>query len=197
MTEHKIGGILLAAGGSTRLGEPKQLVVYKNSTLIRRATKALLGARCSPVVVVVGDDARSATELEGLGVRICKNEEWRSGMGSSLKAGLKLLMKDAPELDAAIIALSDQPFVTADDIKSLTREFRRSSSDIVAAEYGATRGVPALFSRAIFTSLSDISDKNGARDLIRSGTFSVSGVPMPDAIRDIDTPQDLQKLRST
>ena len=195
MTENNIGGILLAAGGSSRLGEPKQLIVYEGKTLIRRAAETLLTSTCSPAVVVVGDDEQAVTELDGLDIQICRNKEWRSGMGSSIKLGLARILEINANVEAIVVVLCDQPFVTSANIEELCRTFRSSHSQIVAAKYDETVGVPALFSRETFLALAKIPNEKGARDLIRSGTFSVSDVEIPEAALDIDTQEDLQRLK--
>ena len=192
----KIGGVLLAAGGSARLGTAKQFLVYQGKTLLRRAAETLTASKCSPVIVVTGSaHADAIREIEGLDVHTCRNDRWEIGMGSSVKLGLKQLLEIAPETEAVVITLCDVPFVTSENIDSLWREFETSQNQIVAAEYDNTRGVPALFSRDTFADLASIPDEKGARDLIRSGTYSVHGVPMPEAAHDIDTRDDLSVLR--
>ena len=196
MTVSKIGAILLAAGGSTRLGEPKQLLVYEGRTFIRRAAETLAASICSPIVVVIAEGEKPAAELTGLDVHICRNKDWRSGMGSSLKAGLAQLLEIEPAIDAAVVTLCDMPFVTASHLDSLCSSYRESESPIVCAEYGGTLGVPAVFGRATFAALSNISNEKGARDLIRSGAFAVTPVHIPEAAYDVDTRADLRRLRT-
>lgn len=116
-------------------------------------------------------------------------------MGSSLKLGLARLLEIDAYVDAVVVKLCDQPFVTSAGIDSLINIFRSSRSQIVAAEYSETQGVPALFSHDTFSVLAEIPDEKGARDLIRSGMFSVSSISMPKAALDIDTPSDLRDLR--
>lgn len=191
----KIGGILLAAGGSARLGTAKQFLVYQGKTLVRRAAETLTASKCSTVIVVTGsahDD--TIREIEGLDVHAYRNDRWETGMGSSVKLGLKNLLEIAPETGAVVITLCDLPFVTSKNIDSLCKEFETSQTQIVAAGYDNTLGVPALFSRDTFTDLASIPDEKGARDLIRSGTYSVRGVPMREAARDIDTQDDAREL---
>lgn len=197
MTASRVGGILLAAGGSTRLGEPKQLLVYEGKTLIRRAAETLAAAHCSPIVIVVDDDERAAATIAGVDVHVYRNREWRSGMGSSLKAGLAQLLLLDPAIDAAVVMLCDLPFVNVTDIESLRSSFFTSDAEIVAAEYGGILGVPALFGRETFAALSRISNEKGARDLIRSGAFSVTPVHMPEAAYDVDTKDDLRRLQTS
>ncbi len=126
MTGNKVGGLLLAAGGSSRLGQPKQLLQFKGKTLLRHAAEAMAGSMCDPVVVVLGAETeRSANEIEGLPVVACVNENWQIGMSSSIKAGLaKLCREIEPDIDAVLISLCDQPFVTRRNAGPVRREIR-------------------------------------------------------------------------
>jgi molybdenum cofactor cytidylyltransferase len=123
----KIGGILLAAGGSSRLGKPKQLLQFQGRSLIRIAADTLTNSLCRPIVVVLGAETdRSAYEVADLPVGVCANGEWQTGMGSSIRSGLQHLLGNEPDLDAVVIALCDQPLVPA-DIDSLITEFISST----------------------------------------------------------------------
>lgn len=139
-----IGVIILAAGGSTRLGSPKQLLRFDGQTLIRRAANAALESRCDRVVIVIGSRAEEVKrELKGLPVLIVENTEWQSGMSSSLRAGLSEVIN----YDAVLIMLCDQPLVTADVLDNLIETHHKTGMPIVASDYGSSRGVPALFSK--------------------------------------------------
>ncbi|CAN5329981.1 nucleotidyltransferase family protein [soil metagenome] len=187
----KTGGLLLAAGGSSRLGRSKQLVVFEGETLIRRAAKTLTNSVCSPVVVVLGAETDfSSRELDGLGVSICINDDWNSGISSSIKAGLKHLLNISPDPDAVIITLCDQPLVTARDIDRLAETFA-STRHTVASSYGDAIGVPALFGSELFGELLALDGDEGARKLIRSHPENVSTVELNRASVDIDTTEDL------
>lgn len=187
----KIGAILLAAGGSSRLGHPKQLVKFQGQALIRRAAEMLVASVCSPVVVVLGAEIeRSTVELDGLDVSICVNENWSDGISSSIKAGLRSLLELQPDVDAALFALCDQPFVTTNDVDFLSETFRKTGSPIVAASYGETVGVPALFANEMFDELSTLEGDVGSRKIIRRHTNKVSTVEIGRAEIDIDTPGD-------
>ena len=186
--EPKIAGLLLAAGGSSRLGRPKQLVEFEGKTLIRRAVEALTEAGCNPVVVVLGgeiDGSRKA--LESLSVEILENQDWRDGMSSSVRIGISLLR--GWDVDAVLISLCDQPHIGSDDLRKLIDAFSETASSIVAAQYDGILGVPALFSQELFDDLASLTGDSGARDLIRSrGSFAV---PLPEASFDVDTREDL------
>ena len=197
MTENKapkIGGLLLAAGGSTRFGSPKQLAIYQGKTLIRRAAETLISSGCNLNVVVLGAEIQGSTKvLDGLPINICINEDWRSGMSSSIKAGLENLLTIEPNLEAVLITLCDQPHVTADSFKLLISEFQTKAAAIAAAEYTETTGVPAVFSRKLFDDLLTLEGDKGARNLIRSRNDLVT-VAIDAAAIDVDKPIDAAYL---
>ncbi len=191
----KIGGLLLAAGSSSRLGQPKQLLVFEGKTLIRRSAEVLIESGCEPVVVVLGAETEACTEeLAGLSVTIHINSDWPSGMGSSIASGLGRLQTISSNLDAVMVALCDQPHVTTQHLKSLITEFQTSNAEIVAAEYGQTIGVPAVFAREIFPDLKRLDADKGARDIIRNHASETRTVPIDAAKIDIDTLSDYEAL---
>ena len=194
----KIGGLLLAAGGSSRMGRPKQLLQFEGKTLLRRVAETIVNSTCDPVVVVLGAEReRSEIEIADLAVSICINRNWQTGMSSSIKAGLSELLKIEPDLAAVVITLCDQPHVTSENIDLFTAEFRRSGAIIVAAEYDGTVGVPALFSLALFGELFDLKGDKGARNLIRTHTDKLIKIKLDEAAFDIDTYADLNQLISS
>jgi molybdenum cofactor cytidylyltransferase len=199
MTEKtdKIAALLLAAGGSSRMGRSKQLLVYEGETLLRRAAETLLSTICSCVIVILGAEfERTRQEINDLPVDIVHNEGWRTGMSSSIRVGLSRLLQAQPDTMAVIIMLCDQPNVTASHIDMLAHEFFDSGCDIVAAEYSRTVGAPALFARKYFNDLLNIEGDKGARKLIRSESANLSTVQMPEAAFDIDTLKDLVSQKS-
>ena len=190
MTGNKVGGLLLAAGSSSRLGQPKQLLEFRGKTLLRHAAEAMASSVCDPVVVVLGAEIeRSATEIEGLGVTTCLNANWRSGMSSSISVGLAGLTEISPDLDAVLISLCDQPLVDAEMLNRFGQKFATTNADVIAAAYNGITGVPALFSRELFGELSRLDGDKGARDLIRSRP-DIKTIDLPEAAFDIDTPDD-------
>ena len=193
----KIGAILLAAGGSSRLGQPKQLLNFKGKTLIRRAAETLVESECELIIVVLGAEIeRSTVELNGLNVAISINQNWQNGMSSSIISGLESLLKIEPDLDAAVITLCDQPHVKYADINELITAYTETQRPIAAARFGDIIGVPALFSNAIFSELRQINGDKGARDLIHHHTDIVEPVAIEKAVIDIDTLDDVDRLIS-
>ncbi|WP_141619920.1 NTP transferase domain-containing protein [Myxococcus sp. AB036A] len=191
-----VGVVLLAAGGSSRLGHPKQLVRYQGSTLVRRAAEAAASLRCGPVVVLLGAsrDAVSA-ELTGLAVRTVDHADWAAGPGGSLRAGLRALREmEPPALDAVLVLLCDQLRVDAAHLRTLLDTFERTRASVVASAYEDTRGVPALFAREVFPELEALSPGQGARGVIARVASRVVDVPLPGGGDDVDTPEDVSRL---
>jgi len=191
----KIGGILLGAGGSSRLGRPKQFLHFEGQTLLRRTAEALVASVCDPVVAVLGAESEKAeAEIADLSLSTCLNPEWRSGMSSSIKVGLHELLLREPQIDALIIMLCDQPFVDAHTIGHLVATFKQSQKHIVAAKYAGVVGVPALFSREMFEALSELQGDKGARDLIRDPDAAVETIEIEEAAIDIDSRDDVERF---
>ncbi|HEY0729971.1 MAG TPA: nucleotidyltransferase family protein [Pyrinomonadaceae bacterium] len=196
-SQPQIGILILAAGSSTRLGvgaTPKQLLVYKGQTLIRRAAETALGSVCRPVVVVLGANAVAVgAELE-LPLIVTRNHEWETGMASSLRVGLEAVLAAAGDIDAVVVLLCDQPFVTTELIDTLIERRRETGRTIVASEYNDARGVPALFARELFAELRELSGHEGARQIIRKHPHDTVAVAFAGAAIDIDTRDDYLAL---
>ena len=190
-----IGAVILAAGASSRMGAPKQLMKYAGETLVRRAAGAAREAGCHPVVVVTGAYADLVTdELRGLDLRTAHNPEWESGMGSSIRAGFRAIAETSNQVAAVIIMLCDQPFVTRDVLSGLILAQRGSGSAIVASSYGSTVGVPALFGREFFGELLELEGESGAKQIIQKHSDRVQVLPFPQGEMDLDTPADFGRL---
>lgn len=184
-----IAGLLLAAGSSSRLGRPKQLIEFDGETLIRRAANALINAGCEPVIVVLGSEVElSKQQLNGLNVRIAENAAWQTGMSSSIREGMSHVILE--NVDGVLISVCDQPQVTAGHLQTLATRFAETHAAVTAAEYDNILGVPAVFSRELFDDLMNLTGDKGARDLIRN--HPAVSVSMPEAAFDIDTEADLE-----
>ena len=198
MSQPQVGIIILAAGGSTKLGSPKQLVQFKGKTVFRRSVESALACEPASLIVVLGSRAKEISiEAEGLPVEIVINKEWEVGISSSIKAGLTKLIELRPNIDAVIIMLSDQPFVDEKTIRSLLETYSTTGKPIVASEYNDVLGVPALFDRSMFDELMKLEGDAGARVIIRqSASENIATIPAPEAAFDIDTPHDRDRLRT-
>lgn len=187
--------ILLAAGGSSRLGQPKQLLEYQGKILLQRIIDESLATKLGSVVVVLGANHEliaEKTKLDGTVVII--NEQWQSGMASSIRAGVEVLSDDM-QIERALITLCDQPHVDHLLMKELVKKQQNSGKTIVACSYGDTVGVPAVFSRDMFPSLLSLQGQEGARKLIAANPNHLETISFPNGIIDIDTPADYQYLQ--
>ena len=192
----KIGGLLLAAGGSTRFGSPKQLFEFQGKTLLRRAAEAIIGSGCSPIVVVLGANVdESLAEISDLDIHPVVNSDWKTGMSSSIHAGLAELENLDPALDGVLFTLMDQPFIAAKHLVQFVDQFRREQPPIIASEYNNITGVPALFARELFDELFKLGGEKGARALIR-GRDDLMTINLDHLGRDVDTVEDLLESAS-
>lgn len=190
-----VGAIILAAGASTRMGQPKQLLRFQNESLVRRAAKTALGSDCSQVVVVVGAHADLIRlELADIAVTIAENSEWQLGMSNSIKAGLRALMDHGSGICAALVMTSDQPLTSTEKINELLAAHERTGQPVVASAYDGNLGVPALFHRSVFPQLLALDGATGARHFIASHRAQVATVDMPEGAFDVDTAEDFQRL---
>jgi molybdenum cofactor cytidylyltransferase len=189
----QVAAVVLAAGSSRRMGQPKLLLRWRGSTLLRRAARAALGA-CARVVVVVGPDAeRMREELRGLAVEVVVNPDHAEGIASSLRRGLRSVQDAA----AVLVTLADQPAVTSGHLRRLVEAYRTSGARVVAASYAGTAGVPAVFGRELFVELLSLEGDAGAKRVVERHRDEAVLVPVPEAAWDVDTPEDWQRLRST
>jgi len=199
MTSEKTIGIsiiVLAAGSSSRLGESKQLILIDGKTLLEKSALAALNSGAEHVVVVLGAQAALHKKvIEKLPVKIVINDDWQKGMGNSLKAGLSHLTTHYPETKAVIIMVCDQPFLTSEHLKKLITAFQKNPTEIVVSTYNQTNGVPALFSRSLFNQLLQLEDNQGARKIIHHHPGTLLQVAFPKGEIDLDTPEDLTRLK--
>jgi len=193
-----VGAVILAAGASTRMGMPKQLLQFGGQPLLRRAASAALEAGCRPVVVVTGAHAAASREsLRGIDVREAENQQWESGLSSSVRVGIEAVVTANPQTAAIVLMLCDQPFVSREVIAGLVAAHRETGRSIVASRYGGSYGVPALFDKIHFAELTTLEGHAGAKQVIQKHLPKVHLLPFPEGEIDIDTPDDLARLQST
>jgi len=191
----RVGLVLLAAGASTRLGRPKQLLDVGGRTLLRHMVETALESPCRPVAVVLGYLAeRMARELAGLDVQRVVNADWVTGQGSSLSEGVQAIQRSASDLAAVTVMLVDQPAVTARHLTRLVEAFRRGPERMVASSYDGVLGAPALFPAGCFPALLALRGSEGARELLRADPARVRSVPFQAGSFDVDEPGDASRL---
>lgn len=191
-----LAAVILAAGGSTRFGQAKQLLVFRGETLVRRLVRAATQAGCSPIVVVAGEEGEQiADQLRDLSVAFVTNAQWPRGIGTSVRCGVQHLIDKEGDLAAVVLLACDQPLVDANTIIALIRQHEISKTRIVASRYAGTLGIPALFDRSCFQALVELPDASGAKPFIESHGNDVVAIDFADGAIDIDTPGDLERLR--
>jgi molybdenum cofactor cytidylyltransferase len=191
--------IILAAGASTRMGRPKLLLPYGSRTFVRHAAEIAAASVCRPILIVLGAYvSQLQSEINNLPVRSVINERWADGMGSSIQAGVGILQTcdRAESIEALVLMLCDQPYVTAAVINDLVMAYHLNGKGIIASEYDGTLGVPALFGREYFAELATLRGAVGAKHIIAAHASDVVPVPFPREMIDIDTPEDYRKLQS-
>jgi CTP:molybdopterin cytidylyltransferase MocA len=192
-----VAGVLLAAGEGSRFGQPKALVELNGQTLAERGVGLLRAGGADPILVVTG-----AVPLELDGTVTVDNPQWRTGMGSSLRAALQALTGAAcqPDSDtdigAVVVALADQPLVGAEAVARLIAAYRDGASVAVAAYDGRPRN-PVLLAREHWPEvIATATGDQGARTFLRARPELVTLVECGDTGRpdDIDTPADLARI---
>lgn len=186
------GIILLAAGSSTRMGSAKQLMNFNGKPLLRHAGEVVCRSNCAPVIVVLGareHDLRPA--LQGLPLEIVVNDSWSEGIGTSIRTGLRAL-ENRP-VCGVILALADQPFITAEFLHGLAQQHTRTRKLIVASRYSGTVGVPAFLSRQLFPRLQALKPHEGCKNLLLGCSHEAVLIDCPEAAIDIDSPEDYAK----
>ncbi len=191
MASDGIGTIVLGAGAASRMGEPKQLLKWQGETLVQRAIRQAEDLEAGPVILVLGANA-DLIEPELLSGRyhISRNEAWETGMGSSIVCGLQALLEGAPSLDGVLITLVDQPLILTADLGKIIEISKKNNPPLVAAFYGNTLGVPALFSADLFSELLTLSGQKGAKAIISKYSESLAKLDLPAAKLDLDTPEE-------
>jgi len=187
--------VILAAGGSSRFGRPKQLIRFRGKSLVRRIIDVACEAGCSPVIVVIGNkDENLRHELDRTGVVTVQNQQWERGIGSSIRCGIQDLINSSPDVEASLLLVCDQPAVDARVIQRLIALRESTGKTIVASSYADTLGVPALFERSVFGELLSLGDAVGAKSIVLRSPERVASLSFPEGLIDIDTFEDWEKL---
>lgn len=191
----RVAAVILAAGASRRLGQPKQLLQMEGESLLRRTARVALASGCEPVFAVLGFEApRMALELAGLPIQAVVNEDWASGMASSLRQGVLEALATRPKVDALLLLVCDQPHLSVAHLGSLLAAHRRAGQSITASEYDGKAGVPAVLARSICPELLLLEGDAGAREVIRRDPARMKTVAWPPGLIDVDLPEDLPGL---
>ena len=190
------GLIILAAGSSSRLGTPKQNLVFQGTTLLQRSIATALASDCVQVMVVLGANAELIEPtIVDKPIQIIHNKEWQEGMASSIRIGISAMQQSTPQLESVILMLCDQPFADVSVINQLIKA--SAQNNLVASAYNGTIGPPALFSKSHFEELLNLQGNEGAKKLLLKYADEVFKVPFPLGIIDIDTVGDYERLEDS
>ena len=188
--------VLLAAGGSTRLGQPKQLIHVDGEALVLRTARRLLRLEPAAMLVITGCESDKVKEqLGGLPLQIVHNAEWKEGMGTSIACGVRHL----PEgIEGVLIMLCDQWRVDSADLKRLFEAWNADISDIVTASWKEEKTTiyspPAIFPGSLFHELKNLTGDQGAKRIIEEFKGKTTSVEMKNAAFDLDEKDDLKSL---
>lgn len=198
-----IGIVILAAGASSRMGVPKQLLHIDGISLIKRVTELAMETACYPIVVVLGANRQLIRkELERMPITIIDNPQWENGMSSSIKMGLAGSYMTYKELEAVIFLTADMPLVSVELIQKMIKkaetftENTENSPDIVACKYNGQIGIPVLFKRKLFNDLLELSGDNGAKKVILANKEHTATIDFPEGKIDLDTIEEYRKFLS-
>ena len=191
------GIVILAAGASSRLGEPKQNLEFRGKSLLNHAIDVALESKCNFIVVVTGAfnyDVFIPANGHSGHIKILQNPLWQEGIASSIRLGLTYLQDNSSHLKEVIFMVCDQPFVNSDLLNSLLNEKYASGKHIVACAYQNTLGTPVLFDKSYFEILKNVKGDEGAKKIVFNNMNNVEAIPFPYGYLDIDTKQDYDLL---
>ena len=186
--------IILAAGASTRLGSPKQLLQWQGQSLLQHAVQTAAEVVPKPVVVLGANAAQLEAELDADIAQIVHNSSWQEGIASSIHAGLSVVLNQSPPAEQVIFMVCDQPYVSADLLKELINKQQQTGKPIVASAYANTLGIPALFTKAMFSQLFDLQGDMGAKKIIQQHPHGTTTINFPLGNIDIDTTEEYRQL---
>ena len=189
------GIVILAAGESSRIGSRKQKLIFKGKSLLQWAVDCALLAKSGPVIVILGAHGEEIqADLKKEDVIVYHNLEWKEGMSSSIRSGIRVLESTGPLVSGVIFMVCDQPFADENLINKLINKKVKTGKDIVASSYNGTTGVPVLFDKKFFGELDKLKGQEGAKKLLQQHKGSVAEVDFPGGGFDIDTLQDYEAL---
>jgi molybdenum cofactor cytidylyltransferase len=189
-----LAAVILAAGASSRMGQPKQLLRFRGTTLLRRAIDTALAVPADQVIVVLGHAAdQLLPEVRAAGATVVLNDQWMDGVSTSLRGGLSAVSSEAR---GVFIYPADMPLVTPEALRELARRQQVSGRPAAMTEAGGVRGVPVFITRSLFPALMIQEGDVGGAQYLRAHPESVEAVRFDDAdlMRDVDRPEDYTRL---
>lgn len=192
-----IGIILLAAGTAQRMKENKLLLKIGGKTLLEKTISAAQDSKVNFIITVFGAYAEENLKaVDKYPIETIINENWKDGIGSSIKTGLQKALENHPDIEAVIISVCDQPFLTNENFDGLIDTYKKTGKKIVASGYSNSIGVPVLYDKSLFSELLSLPDQYGAKKYIimKADEKIITTFPFPKGEIDIDTLEDLKNL---
>jgi len=184
----KIAILILAAGASSRMGSPKQLLKWGNSTLLNHSIKQAVNSKANHVFVVLGAHYNAINKtIHNQNITLLPYNDWKLGMGNSIAFGIKNII--SLNFDSVLIMLVDQPLVNTEYVNKLIKASISTNKPITATSYPTGVGVPAIFNKQYFNKLADITGEKGAKNLIEQELEKVNLITPKTPLEDIDTPE--------
>lgn len=196
LKQSKIAILILAAGGSSRMGTPKQLLKWKDSNLLDQTISKAIQLKSEEVIVVLGAKSdKIIPKIDQNKVSILINQNWELGLGSSISEGIKFIQMSYPDITGILVMLSDQPLIELDHYLTLIDVFTSESRQIIATKYNDGKlGVPALFDSFYLNDLSELNSETGAKQLLIKYSKNVQSVLNQNAVFDLDTLEQYDEL---
>ena len=197
MRVKSVAAIIVAAGSSSRLGQPKQLILIDGEPLLQRAIRFAQEAGAAPVIVVLGAHRELIeSRVNFSAAKIVINDKWQEGLASSIRAGISGAEPEIPATAGFLLMICDQPCLMAPHLRSMIGLFSAQPEEvIVASTYAETRGIPTIFPRSAMGDLRSLRGDQGARGLLLHSRWPVIEIPLEGGEIDIDRPEDLDHLR--
>lgn len=198
MTKNKTAILILAAGASQRMGKIKQLLPWKNTTLLGNAIAQAKGIKSIAIFVVLGANAcEIKEEIDFTDIQILENLNWKNGLGSSLAISVSEIDKLYVNYNTLLVILADQPLIDTKYLENLLVLFNTSGKKIAATQYKNGVGVPAIFSDHYFEALKKLNVDFGAKALLKKYIEDVASNSPKGKEKDVDTWEDYQNLIKT
>jgi len=187
--------VILAAGNSSRMGKPKQLLKFNGQTLLDLVINETLKTNFRPVIVVLGAYEEEIKKTQShAGAIYVVNKDWEDGMSSSISSGLNSALKIDSEIENVIITVADQAYISSQIFEDLVRKHHQVNKNIIASAYLDTAGTPALFNKKYFKELMTLKGTDGAKKIIKRNIDDATTIPFELGRVDIDTQQDYKDL---
>lgn len=192
----KLAVLLLAAGSSSRMGVPKQLLKWNNTTLLNHAINTVKQIDQNEIVLVLGAHFDEITsKIDASNITVIFNEDWKKGLGNSIACGIKYIKESLPDIDSVLIQLADQPLIDSNFLNKMIEYYQLDTDKIICTSYQNKRlGVPAIFNKTNFEELSKLNHDKGAKDLLNNNSEDILFLDGTNLISDIDTLEDYEAL---